>query len=150
MRLGLHSPDGDQGFPGTLDLTVTYSVVPGVVRIDYAATSNADTVVSLTNHTYFNLDGESPGPVDAHRLTVSADAFTPVDDELIPTGENRDVTRNALRPATPCPHRGGPGSRRRTAHPRPGLRPQPRRDPDGPSPRRNPAWELRPHPGDHQ
>ena len=67
-------------------------MAPGVVRIDYSATSDADTVVSLTNHTYFNLDGEGTGPVDAHRLAVSADAFTPVDSELIPTGEIRDVT----------------------------------------------------------
>lgn len=92
VRLGLHSPDGDQGFPGALDVSVTYSVEPGLVRIDYTATSDADTVVSLTNHTYFNLDGEGSGPVDAHRLTVPADAFTPVDDELVPTGEIRDVT----------------------------------------------------------
>ncbi len=92
VRLGLHSPDGDQGFPGALDVTVTYSVAPGVVRIDYSATSDADTVVSLTNHTYFNLDGEGTGAVDAHHLAVSADAFTPVDSELIPTGEIRDVS----------------------------------------------------------
>lgn len=92
VRLGLHSPDGDQGFPGALDVSVTYTVAPGSVRIDYEATTDADTVVSLTNHTYFNLDGEGNGPVDAHRLTVSADTFTPVDAELIPTGEVRDVT----------------------------------------------------------
>lgn len=92
VRLGLHSPDGDQGFPGALDVTVTYTVTPGAVRIDYAATTDADTVVSLTNHTYFNLDGEGSGPVDAHRLTVPAEAFTPVDGQLVPTGEIRDVT----------------------------------------------------------
>lgn len=92
VRLALRSRDGDQGFPGALDVTVAYSVTPGVVRIDYAATTDADTVVSLTNHTYFNLDGEGSGPVDAHLLTVSAHAYTPVDGELIPTGEIRDVT----------------------------------------------------------
>jgi len=92
VTFALRSPDGDQGFPGTLDVTVTYSVEPGVVRLDYLATTDADTVVSLTNHTYFNLDAESSGPVDAHRLTVSADAFTPVDAGLIPTGEIRDVS----------------------------------------------------------
>ncbi|GAA2467114.1 aldose epimerase family protein [Terrabacter carboxydivorans] len=92
VRFGLHSPDGDQGFPGALDVSVTYTVAPGSVRIDYEATTDADTVVSLTNHSYFNLDGEGSGPVDAHRLMVSADTFTPVDAELIPTGELRDVT----------------------------------------------------------
>jgi aldose 1-epimerase len=92
VRLGLHSPDGDQGFPGALDVTVTFSVAPGLVRIDYAATADRDTVVNLTNHAYFNLDGEASGPVDAHELTLSADAFTPTDANLLPTGEIRDVT----------------------------------------------------------
>ena len=92
VRLGLHSPDGDQGFPGALDVTVTYRLEPGLVRLDYTAASDADTVVSLTNHTYFNLDGEASGPVDEHHLTVSADAFTPTDAQLLPTGELRDVT----------------------------------------------------------
>ena len=92
VRLALHSPDGDQGFPGALDVTVTYSVEPGAVRIDYTATSDADTVVNLTNHAYFNLDGEGSGPVDDHDLLVSADAFTVVGPGLAPTGELRDVT----------------------------------------------------------
>lgn len=92
VRLALHSPDGDQGFPGSLDVTVTYSVAPSLVRIDYAATTDRDTVVSLTNHTYFNLDGEASGPVDDHELTVSADAFTVAGTQLVPTGELRDVT----------------------------------------------------------
>ena len=91
VRLGLHSPDGDQGFPGALDVTVTYSVAPGLVRIDYVATTDRDTVVSLTNHSYFNLDGEASGPIDAHELTLSAEAFTPTDAHLLPTGEVRDV-----------------------------------------------------------
>jgi aldose 1-epimerase len=92
VRLALHSPDGDQGFPGALDVTVTYRVEPGLVRIGYSATADRDTVLSLTNHTYFNLDGEGSGPVDEHDLTVSADAFTPTDAQLLPTGEVRDVT----------------------------------------------------------
>jgi aldose 1-epimerase len=92
VTFALRSPDGDQGFPGTLDVRVTYRVEPGAVRLDYLATTDADTVVSLTNHTYFNLDGEGSGPVDAHRLTVSAEAFTPVDARLVPTGEVRDVS----------------------------------------------------------
>ena len=96
VRFALHSPDGDQGFPGALDVTVTYSVAPGLVRIDYAASTDRDTVVSLTNHAYFNLAGEGTGPIDDHVLCVAADAFTPVDAELIPTGELRDVTGTAF------------------------------------------------------
>ena len=96
VRLALHSPDGDQGFPGALEVTVTYSVQPGVVRIDYTATADRDTVVNLTNHSYFNLDGEATGPVDDHELRLSADAFTPTDEQLLPTGELRDVTGTAF------------------------------------------------------
>ncbi len=96
VELALHSPDGDQGFPGAVEVTVTYSVAPGVVRIDYHATTDRDTVLNLTNHAYFNLDGEGSGSVDDHLLCVEADAFTPTDDELIPTGEIRDVTGTAF------------------------------------------------------
>ena len=92
VTLGLHSPDGDQGFPGALDVTVTYTVAPGSVRIDYRATTDRDTVVSLTNHAYFNLGGEGSGPVDDHTLAVPADTFTATDAALLPTGELRDVT----------------------------------------------------------
>jgi aldose 1-epimerase len=91
VRLGLHSPDGDQGFPGSLDVTVRYAVAPGLVRIDYTATSDRDTLVNLTNHSYFNLDGEASGPVDDHELRLSSTTFTPTDALLIPTGEVRDV-----------------------------------------------------------
>ncbi len=96
VRLALHSPDGDQGFPGALDVTVTYRVEPGLVRLDYTAATDADTVVNLTNHTYFNLDGEDSGPIDGHELRLSADAFTPTDSELLPTGEVRDVSGTAF------------------------------------------------------
>ena len=96
VRLGLHSADGDQGFPGALDVTVTYSVQPGTVRIDYSATSDRDTVVNLTNHSYFNLDGEASGSVDDHELRLSADVFTPTDAQLVPTGELREVTGTAF------------------------------------------------------
>jgi aldose 1-epimerase len=91
VRLRLHSPDGDQGFPGALDVTVTYAVAPREVRIDYAATSDRETLVNLTNHSYFNLDGEGSGPVDDHELTLSSSRFTPTDALLIPTGELRAV-----------------------------------------------------------
>ena len=107
VELALHSPDGDQGFPGAVDVTVTYSVGPGLVRIRYRATTDRDTVVNLTNHAYFNLDGEGTGSVDEHRLSVEAEAFTPTDAELIPTGEIRDVTGTAFDWRAPRPV--GPG-----------------------------------------
>ena len=150
VRLGLHSPDGDQGFPGALDVTVTYSVAPGVVRIDYSATSDADTVVSLTNHTYFNLDGEGSGAVDAHQPRRVGRRIHARRRRADPHGRDPRRDRNTLRPAASRPARRRTGSRRRAAHPRQGLRPQPRRDRDRAASRRNAARELRPHPGDHQ
>ena len=85
--LSLVSPDGDQGFPGTVTASVTYTVSGDSVDIDLFATTDAPTVVSLTNHSYFNLDGEGKGSVDDHLLTVHADHYTPVNDRLVPTGE---------------------------------------------------------------
>jgi aldose 1-epimerase len=85
--LTLHSPDGDQGFPGALDVTVTYTVSADEVAIDLVATTDRPTVVSLTNHTYFNLAGEGTGSVDDHLLQVHADHYTPTDQRQIPTGE---------------------------------------------------------------
>ncbi len=88
----LLSVDGDQGFPGELTATVTYTLAPGSVRIGYTATTDRPTVVNLTNHTYFNLDGEGRGPIDDHTLSVAAGAFTPGGPDLVPTGEVLDVT----------------------------------------------------------
>lgn len=102
VTFGLSSPDGDQGFPGRLDVAVTYAVEPGVVSISYRATTDAPTVVNLTNHAYFQLDGAGSGPVDDHTLTVAAGRFLPVRPDLVPTGEVRDVDR------TPFDLRGGP------------------------------------------
>ncbi|MEO6789783.1 MAG: galactose-1-epimerase [Ornithinibacter sp.] len=91
LRLALTSPDGDDGFPGRVDLTVTYAVSPGEVRIDYSASADAPTPFNVTNHTYVNLDGEASGPIDDHRLQVHASAFTPSGPDLLPTGEVRAV-----------------------------------------------------------
>lgn len=85
------SPDGDQGFPGTLAVEVRYSVSAGDLRIDYRATTDAPTVVNLTNHSYFNLCGEGAGDVMEHELLLRSSFFTPVDKTLIPTGELRPV-----------------------------------------------------------
>lgn len=85
------SPHGEEGFPGTLSVTVTYAVSEGDLRITYDAVTDRSTVVNLTHHAYFNLAGPRSRDVLDHRLTIWADAFTPVDVESIPTGEIRSV-----------------------------------------------------------
>jgi aldose 1-epimerase len=93
----LRSPDGDQKFPGNADINVTYTFTDdNTVRISYHAVSDADTVFNLTNHSYFNLDGEGAGSILDHRLRVNASRFTPTDADSIPTGEIRDVDGSAL------------------------------------------------------
>ena len=89
LILTLTSPDGDMGFPGKLEVTVRYAVVGNALTIEYAATTDAPTVLNLTNHAYFNLAGS--GTILDHVVTIPADRFTPVDDALIPLGEMRTV-----------------------------------------------------------
>nr|WP_221375130.1 aldose epimerase family protein [Actinoplanes polyasparticus] len=92
VELRLISPDGDQGYPGALTVTVRYTLTAGnALRIDYEATTDAPTVVNLTNHSYFNLGGEGSGDIYGHRVRLHAGHFTPVDADLIPTGELRPV-----------------------------------------------------------
>ena len=87
VEFTLVSTDGDQGFPGTLTLTVRYTLEGNALRIDYAATSDAATIVNVTNHAYFNLAGESSGTILDHEIMLPAERYTPVDAGLIPTGE---------------------------------------------------------------
>lgn len=87
------SPDGDQGYPGTLTVTATYSLNDAnELRIEYEATTDRPTIVNITNHAYWNLAGEgAPAGAMGHVLTIPAQEFTPVDVGLIPTGELRKV-----------------------------------------------------------
>lgn len=97
LELGLLSPHGEEGYPGTLTVTVTYTVRNDqALRIDYTAVSDKPTVVNLTNHSYFNLSGDPASTILDHELMIAADAFTPVDDVLIPTGEIRPVEGTPL------------------------------------------------------
>ncbi len=92
LTLSSTSPHGDQGFPGRLEVAVTYAVVGQRVSISYRASTDAPTVVNLTNHSYFNLDGEQASTIDGHHLSVDADQVLPVTPDLVPTGELRPVT----------------------------------------------------------
>jgi aldose 1-epimerase len=89
VELGYQSPDGESGFPGNLSATVRYTLVKGDLRIEYSATTDKDTVVNLTNHSYFNLAGQ--GDILKNELTLHASRFTPVNAALIPTGELKAV-----------------------------------------------------------
>lgn len=92
LTLSLTSPHDDQGFPGRLVVEVTYTVMGQRVSIAYRASTDAPTVVNVTNHSYFNLDGEQASTIDGHRLLVDADHVLPVTPHLVPTGELRNVT----------------------------------------------------------
>ncbi|ACL75785.1 aldose epimerase family protein [Ruminiclostridium cellulolyticum] len=86
------SPDGEENYPGNLNVKVEYSLTEdNELKIDYTAISDKDTVVNLTNHAYFNLSGHDSGDVLKHQIYINADNFTPVNDECIPTGEIREV-----------------------------------------------------------
>lgn len=88
LQLNYVSRDGEEGYPGSLSVTVTYTLTDNnEFQINYAATTDKNTVLNLTNHSYFNLAGQGEGDVLSHQVTIYADRFTPVDKSLIPTGQ---------------------------------------------------------------
>jgi len=92
VQMTYTSPDGEEGFPGNLKVLVTFTLTDNnELRFDYLATTDKDTVLNLTNHSYFNLEGQGKGEILPTKLTIHASRMTPVDSNLIPTGELKPV-----------------------------------------------------------
>lgn len=97
LQLKYMSPDGEENYPGNLDVKVLYTLSDdNALRIDYTAVSDKDTVANLTNHAYFNLSGHASGDIMNHQVMINADRFTAINDECIPTGEIRDVSNTPM------------------------------------------------------
>jgi aldose 1-epimerase len=102
LELTLRSPDGDQGFPGNLEVSVTFTVTDqNELQMSYQATTDKPTVINLTNHTYFNLAGAGNGNILAEILRINADQYTPSDETQIPTGEIKSVADTIVDFRTP-------------------------------------------------
>ncbi|MCR5205634.1 MAG: galactose mutarotase [Lachnospiraceae bacterium] len=102
VRFTIDSPDMDQGFPGNLKASVIYRLTDdNALELEYTAVSDQDTIYNPTNHSYFNLAGESSGTAMGHKLYLNCSNFTPADDESIPTGEIRPVAGTPFDFTTP-------------------------------------------------
>ncbi|MDO9712699.1 aldose epimerase family protein [Paracraurococcus lichenis] len=114
VALTRQSPEGEEGYPGTLDVRVTYTLTEtDEFRIDYEARTDRLTVLNLTSHGYFNLAGEGRGSIEGHELRLNARAYTPVDATLIPTGALDPVAGTPFDFTRPTPI----GARLREGHP---------------------------------
>ncbi|KAJ8338429.1 hypothetical protein SKAU_G00373950 [Synaphobranchus kaupii] len=91
VRLSRTSRDGEEGYPGELSVTVTYSLLGNTLTVQYHASSSQATPINLTNHSYFNLAGHGTPDIYDHEVSITADAYLPVDNTMIPTGEVRAV-----------------------------------------------------------
>jgi len=96
VELTYLSKDGEEGYPGNLTVVVRYSLRHGALTIDYSATTDKDTVLNLTNHSYFNLKGQGKGDILDHDLKLNASRFTWADSNLVPTGELKSVEGTPL------------------------------------------------------
>ena len=97
VELKYTSRDGEEGYPGNLEVTVTYTLGnDNALKVEYSALADQDTVVNLTNHSYFNLRGHENGDISGHEIQIDAEWYTPIDESLVPTGEMRPVRGSAF------------------------------------------------------
>ncbi|MCP4228572.1 MAG: galactose mutarotase, partial [bacterium] len=97
VKMSYISEDGEEGYPGNMACTVTYTLTKDdELKISYEAETDKPTIINLTNHSFFNLAGHGAGDVFGHELMINADKYTVFDEELIPTGEIKSVTGSPL------------------------------------------------------
>lgn len=97
LVLTITSPDGEEGFPGNVKVKVTYTLTnDNSLKIQYCGQSDEDTILNMTNHTFFNLNGHSSGAVDGHLLWLNSDFYTPCTDDCVPTGEVLSVKNTPI------------------------------------------------------